>query len=548
MNSGEAFGVSGNIVDLHAGTIFPGEIRIEGGRISRVVPGGKDRGRFLIPGFVDAHIHIESSMLAPAEFSRAAAVHGTVATVSDPHEIANVLGIEGVQYMIAESRRGMIKTFYGAPSCVPATAFETAGATLDASAVAELLASPDIFYLSEVMNYPGVLNGDPDVMAKLAAAKERGKPVDGHAPGLRGEIAARYAAAGISTDHECSTLEEARDKVAAGKKILIREGSAARNYAALEPLLFEHPGRCMFCSDDLHPDALLEGHIDRLVRRAVAAGVPPLAALRVACANPVEHYRLPVGLLREGDPADFLVVEDLAGFRVLQTYVNGRLAAGNGCSTRAYQRPGVINRFGAAPVSAEAFRISAGPGRVRVHVIIAEDGQLVTRRETLGMASRDGALVADPERDILKIAVVNRYHSAPPALGFIRNFGLKRGAIASSVAHDSHNVIAVGASDEDLARAINLIVAARGGVCAVDGAAEKFLPLPVAGLMSDREAGEVAALYAGVEAQAGEMGSPLRAPLMALSFMALLVIPELKLSDRGLFDGTAFRFLPLLAD
>jgi adenine deaminase len=540
------FGVKGNVVDLDAGEIFPGEVFVENGRIARIERAGGPFSHFLIPGFVDAHIHIESSMLSPAEFARAAAVHGTVATVSDPHEIANVLGVEGVDYMIAESRGAAVKIFYGAPSCVPATSFETAGATLAAAAVAGLLERPDVYYLSEVMNYPGVLNGDPDLLAKIAAAQAVGKPVDGHAPQLRNPQAASYAAAGIATDHECTSLEEAHDKIAAGMKILIREGSAARNYDALEPLLFSHPARCMFCSDDLHPDSLALGHINLLVRRAVAAGVDPVAALRMASVHPVEHYRLPVGLLREGDPADFLVVEDLRDFSVRETYVDGRLVAERGVSRLPFAAPGLVNRFAAELIAPENLRIACASASAQIEVIAVEDGQLVTGRESHEMKARHGELRADPERDFLKIAVLSRYHpSAAPALGFVTNFGLEHGAIASSVAHDSHNIIAVGADDASLCRAINLLIANRGGVCAVSTKKEQVLPLPIAGLMSDLPAAEAAARYAAVEEFARELGSSLRAPLMTLSFMALLVIPELKLSDQGLFDGAAFQFLPV---
>ena len=541
--------VKGNIVDLHRGRVFSGEIYLESERIVRIEPREETLDRFVVPGFVDAHIHIESSLLAPAEFARAASVHGTVATVSDPHEIANVLGLEGVDYMIRESRRAGLKIFYGAPSCVPATTFESAGAVLDAAAVAELLARPEILFLSEVMNFPGVLNGDPDLLAKIAAAKKLGKPVDGHAPQLRNPRAAAYAAAGISTDHECTSLAEALDKIAAGMKILIREGSAARNYAALEPLLFSHPDHCMFCSDDLHPDTLALGHINLLVRRAVAAGLPALTALRVACLNPVEHYRLPVGLLREGDPADFLVVEDLRDFRVLETWVGGRRIARKGESLLPYEIPPLLNRFAAAPVAPSALRIPCAKAAVPVEVIAVQEGQLVTGRETHEMRARSGGLVSDTGRDLLKIAVLNRYHpSVRPALGFITHFGLKRGAIASSIAHDSHNIIAVGVSDDAISRAINLIVSHRGGVCAVSDDNECILPLPIAGLMSEREAPVAAAGYAAVEQFARDLGSPLAAPLMTLSFMALLVIPELKLSDQGLFDGVNFRFVGLFAD
>lgn len=540
------FGVKGNIVDVRSGEISPGEVFVEGGRIARIEKGGGPYGPFLIPGFVDAHIHVESSMLAPAEFARAAAVHGTVATVSDPHEIANVLGARGVEYMISESRGAALKIFYGAPSCVPATSFESAGAALDATAVTELLARPDVHFLSEVMNYPGVLNGDPDLLAKIAAAQAAGKPVDGHAPQLRNPLAASYAAAGITTDHECTSLAEAHDKVAAGMKILIREGSAARNYDALEPLLFSHPAQCMFCSDDLHPDSLALGHINLLVRRAVAAGLDPLAALRIACVHPVEHYGLSVGLLREGDPADFLVVENLSEFAVRQTWVGGRLVAENGESLVPFAAPELVNCFEASQITPDCLRIPCSSESARIEVIAVEDGQLVTGRETHEVAVKNGELVADTARDFLKIAVLSRYHpSATPALAFVTNFGLERGAIASSVAHDSHNIIAVGADDASLCRAINLLVANRGGVCAVSGDRECVLPLPIAGLMSDLPAAEAAEGYAAVEAFARELGSPLRAPLMTLSFMALLVIPELKLSDKGLFDGVAFQFVPV---
>lgn len=541
------FRVSGNIVDVERAEIFPGTVIVKNGRIEEITRDDATYDTYLIPGFVDAHIHVESSMLAPAEFSRMASVHGTIATVSDPHEIANVLGVEGVEYMIAESQRGAVKVHYGAPSCVPATGFESAGAVLGPVEVEALLKRPDIFYLSEVMNFPGVLHGDPDLMAKLAAAKRAGKPIDGHAPQLRNPQAAQYASAGISTDHECTTLEEALDKIEAGMMILIREGSAARNYDALEPLLFSHPERCMFCSDDLHPDSLALGHINLLARRAVAAGVQPLTALRIACFNAVAHYRLPVGLLREGDPADFLVVGDLRDFAVHQNWINGRLVAENGKSLLPYQPPAKINRFAATPIAPDALAITCLTPTATVSVIAVEDGQLVTGREEHEMTAVGGELRSEIERDFLKMAVLNRYDpSSTPALAFVTNFGLERGAIASSVAHDSHNIIAVGADDESLCRAINLLIANQGGVCAVSGEEECLVPLPIAGLMSDLPAEEAAILYANVEKLAQDFGSTLRAPLMTLSFMALLVIPELKLSDKGLFDGATFSFTPLI--
>ncbi len=485
-------------------------------------------------------------MLTPPEFARVAVRHGTVATVSDPHEIANVLGLEGIEYMLAEAARSPLTFCFGAPPCVPATTFETSGATLSPENVAALLARDEIGYLSEMMNFPGVLAGDPGLLSMIAAAKALGKPVDGHAPAVRGDAARQYAAAGISTDHECFELEEALEKIACGMKILIREGSAARNYEALEPLLLSHPDWCMFCSDDTHPDALELGHINLSVRRAVAAGVDPIQALRIATLHPVEHYGLPVGLLREGDRADFLEVTDLRDFAVRRTWLAGGLVAENGHTLIPRVESGTPNHFHSRTLTSSDFRVTAEDNPATVRVIAVEGGQLITGSEIASLANPEGVLRADPERDLLKIAVVNRYADTPPALGFVSHLGLKRGAIASSVAHDSHNIVAVGASDEDLCRAVNLIMEQRGGVCAVDRASERILPLPVAGLMSNEDSAVVAAGYAGVEAMARELGSPLAAPLMTLSFLALLVIPELKMSDRGLFSTEAFAFAELI--
>jgi adenine deaminase len=484
-------------------------------------------------------------MLVPSEFARAAVVHGTVATVSDPHEIGNVLGVEGVRYMLDNAEGVPLKFNFGAPSCVPATSFETAGAEITADEVAELLDDPRIRYLSEMMNFPGVLHGDGQVAAKLDAAKKRGKPIDGHAPGLRGEQAEAYIAAGISTDHECFTKEEADDKLRFGAKILIREGSAARNFDALYPLLDERPDRVMLCSDDKHPDELLAGHINLLVRRAVARGVAPMHALRAACVNPVEHYGLDVGLLRVGDPADFIEVDNLENFNVLRTWIDGRLVAENGRTTIPQSRPAVVNRFSARPVKPEQFAVAAESDQV--NVIEAIDGQLITRRHVMPAKIVGGQAVADPSRDLLKLVVVNRYADAPPAVAFIQGFGLRSGALASSVAHDSHNIVAVGASDEELRRAVNLVIEARGGLSVVSEAGDEVLPLPVAGLMATGSCEEVGRAYEKLDRLAKQLGSPLRAPFMTLSFMALLVIPDIKLSDKGLFDGGRFEFLPLFA-
>jgi adenine deaminase len=530
-----------NVVDLDARRVAPATVRVADGRIAAIEPASSADG-FALPGFVDAHVHVESSMMVPSEFARYAVRHGTVGTVSDPHEIANVIGVDGIRFMRENGARTPFKFCWGAPSCVPATSFETAGATVTPADVRDLFARGEVGYLSEVMNYPGVLAGDPDLLAKIAAAREFGKPVDGHAPGLRGEMAARYAAAGITTDHECVTLDEALDKIAAGMKILIREGSAARNFAALEPLLHTHPDRCMLCSDDLHPDALAVGHINRLVARAVAGGADLYDVLRAGCRNPVDHYQLPIGQLRVGDPADFIIVRDLRDFHVRETWIAGQCVFADGTSRIARVDCPAPNRFAAVAPPAEAFRVAARSPILRV--IGARDGQLVTDLVEFPATIAGDFAVADPASDLLKIAVVNRYTAAAPAVAFIRGFALTRGAIAGSVAHDSHNIVAVGADDASLARAVAALVESRGGLAVVDGDTCDTLPLEVAGLMS-RDGDAVAAGYARLDAAARRLGSTLGAPYMTLSFMALLVIPRLKLSDRGLFDGETFAFTDL---
>lgn len=543
-----SFTISGQLVDLHQRRIFPASVWVEDGRIARIEEVAEAPAHYILPGFADAHIHIESSMLVPTEFAQLAVVHGTVATVSDPHEIANVCGVEGVRFMIENARRTPLKIFFGAPSCVPATAFETAGATLDAGAIEDMLSWPDIHYLAEMMNWPGVLHGDEVVLKKLAAARRLGKPIDGHAPGLRGTDAARYAAAGPSTDHECTTLDEALDKIAAGMKIWIREGSAARNFDALHPLLHTHPSYVAFCSDDKHPDELLLGHINALASRAVALGYDIFDVLRAACVNAVEHYGLPVGLLRDGDAADFIVVENLKDFRVVQTYIDGQLVAKDGDPLLVSVPTASINYFKAAPRTPEDFRVPAHTGTARIRVIEALDGELLTRERVTDAAAHNNALVADPTRDLLKIAVINRYEaSAPIAQGFIHGFGLRHGAISSTVAHDCHNIIAVGVDDKSLCAAVNALIDAKGGIAVARGAQEDIvvLPLPVAGLMSAEDGKTVGERYAALDAAAKALGSPLRAPFMTLSFMALLVIPALKMSDRGLFDGARFAFVPV---
>ncbi|MBP7556030.1 MAG: adenine deaminase [Chitinophagaceae bacterium] len=543
-----SFSLSGRLADIHQQRIYPARVDVSDGRIVRITEidsSELDSDDYILPGFIDSHVHIESSMLVPAEFARLAVVHGTVATVSDPHEIANVCGMEGVQYMIENGKTVPFKFNFGAPSCVPATVFETAGATLDAEAVTQLLGSEDIRYLSEMMNFPGVLHGDPEVMAKIAAAHRLGKPVDGHAPGLRGDTARQYIAAGISTDHECFTAEEALDKLAAGMKIIIREGSAAKNFEALIGLLRDYPGMILFCSDDKHPDSLVLGHINQLCARAVSKGIDLFHILKAACSNPVNHYKLDVGLLRTGDPADFICVKNLEEFIVTKTYINGQLVAKDGQSLIKTTAAGIVNNFSCSPKTPVDFAVEvAGTDQQTIPVIEALDGQLITNRLNESALIEDGYIKADIARDILKIVVVNRYQDAPVSKAFIRNFGLRQGAIASSVAHDSHNIVAVGADDESICAAVNAVIDAKGGVSiALPGAQTEVLPLPVAGLMSQADGYEVAEAYARIDRAAKEAGSTLGSPFMTLSFMALLVIPHLKLSDKGLFDGDSFSFV-----
>jgi len=534
--------LQGNIVDVVAGKMFAGTIGIAHGRITRVTEQGapKSGASWFSPGFVDAHVHVESSMLPPSEFARVAVTHGTVATVSDPHEIANVLGLPGVRWMIADAKHAACKIFFGAPSCVPATSFETAGARFGPREVGELLALPEILYLAEVMNFPAVIHGDPTMLSIIAEAKKRGKRVDGHSPGVLGEDLKKYAAAGIQTDHECTTLEEARQRAALGMMVWIREGSAARNFEALWPLLLEKPANCGLCSDDKHPDELLVSQIDALVRRAVAHGVPVMDAMRAATLNPVRHYGLIVGLLQTDDPADLIEFNNLTEFKVQRTWVNGQLVAQKGQSLIARVEVKPVNIFNTHPKKPEAFAIPAVPGK-RLRVIEAIDGQIVTGSTIeKPKVSSNGLVVCDPSRDLLKLTVVNRYSDAPPAVALVRNFGLKSGALASSVAHDSHNIVAVGANDADLARAVNAVIKHGGGLSFAAGEIEKVLPLPIAGLMTTVDAHTAGAAYQELSTLAREHGCKLQAPYMCLSFLALLVIPQLKLSDLGLFDVGKF--------
>lgn len=535
--------IKGIIVDIQNRTKFRGEIEIENGKIIDIRHSNHQIENYILPGFVDAHIHIESSMLVPSEFAKIAVTHGTVATVSDPHEIANVLGVKGIEFMIENGKKVPFKFNFGAPSCVPATTFESAGAVIDSEDIKKMMENPDIKYLAEMMNYPGVLFNDKEVLAKINHAKNNQKPIDGHAPGLRGEKITKYISAGISTDHECFTFEEAFEKLQKGMKVLIREGSAAKNFDALIDLLPEHYENMMFCSDDKHPDDLLLGHINQLCQRAVARGIDVYKVLQAACINPVKHYNLDVGLLQNGDAADFILVNNLTDFNVLETYIDGQLIAKNGISFIESVAIEIVNNFNVDFKKVSDFKFCSDSEKIRV--IEALDGELVTNEIETDSLIVDGNLVSNTNTDILKMTVVNRYQNSIPSIAFIKNFGLKEGAIASSVGHDSHNIISVGVSDEAICRAVNLIIQHKGGVCAVNSSEKKILPLPIAGIMTEKSAQETGKSYAEIDKMAKEMGSTLKAPFMTLSFMALLVIPSLKLSDKGLFDGTSFQFTSL---
>lgn len=538
--------LKGNIVDIQNRRIYKGKITLENGKIKSIEEKNCEENHYILPGFIDAHIHIESSMLVPSEFAKVAIKHGTVATVSDPHEIANVLGVKGVEFMIENGKQTPFKFNFGAPSCVPATNFESAGAVIDSDDIKTLMANPDIKYLAEMMNYPGVIYDDAEVLKKIEWAKHYNKPIDGHAPGLRGEDLTKYISTGISTDHECFTYEEGLEKLQKGMKVLIREGSAAKNFEALIGLLDEHYKNMMFCSDDKHPDDLLIGHINQLCARAVDKGNDTFKVLQLACVNPVKHYNLDVGLLQVGDTADCIIVEDLTDFKTLQTYINGELVYDNGESKIQHVNFENLNNFNTSKKRVEDFRVEANTTKIRV--IECLDGELVTNQIIEDATIKDGNLVSNTEKDILKMTVVNRYQNDKPAMAFIKNFGLKEGAIASSVGHDSHNIIAVGVSNEAICKAVNLIIENEGGICAVSNTEQKVVALPVAGIMSDKDAETIGKQYSELDKMAKQLGSKLHAPYMSLSFMALLVIPSLKLSDKGLFDGGKFEFTDLVVN
>jgi adenine deaminase len=536
--------IVGNIVDLHKKRVFYGEIVVQSGVIEDIVELGNEQFGvgYIMPGFVDSHIHIESSMLLPSEFAKVAVRTGVVATVSDPHEIGNILGEEGVLYMMNNGEQSGFKFFFGVPSCVPAVSFDRSGAVLDSSDVERMFKTGKYFFLSEMMNFPGVIAGDVEVMGKIRSALSRGLKVDGHAPGLVGSDLEAYAAAGITTDHECMSLEEAESKIKLGMKVQIREGSAAKNFNSLIQIAKMYPDMVMLCSDDCHPDDLLDGYFVGLVRRALSCGVSLFDTLRIAGYNAVMHYGIPVGLLRKGDDADFIVVDDLSDFNVVSTYIKGEKVFSKGVHAIPNIGINAINNFVQNFIDEQDITISTNTlDSVEVNVIGVIDGELYTNKEQHTLDIVDGKIAADVDRDILKIVVLNRYQKAKPSVGFIRGFGLKNGAICSSVAHDAHNIVAIGADDESIAKVINGVVEAKGGLAFADKETLKVLELPIAGIMSDKSAEQVAEDYRELLEIAKKSGSVMKAPFMTMAFMSLIVIPEIKLSDQGLFDVVAFK-------
>jgi len=548
---------NGRLVNVLSGEVHPARVAIVDGRVAGW--GGDYRarrvvdlaGRFICPGLIDAHVHLESSMVSPAEFSRAVLPHGTTAVVCDPHEIANVLGLAGVRYILDASAGLPLTVYVMAPSCVPATDMETAGAALDAADIAQILTYDRVLGLAEMMNYPGVLFRVPSVLAKIAAAA--GRPVDGHAPGLSGKDLNAYLAAGIGSDHECTDPDEAREKLRRGMHIFIREGTTARNLHSLLPLVTPANARfCHFCTDDRHPDTLLtEGHVDDIVRQAIAGGLDPVLAIQMASINTALYFGLrQTGAVAPGYRADLLVLDDLERVQVAQVYAAGQLVAEGGrCLLFAAELPQVPTQSTVHLNTAVLdLTIRAGQGPARVIGVVP--GQVVTEDLRLEPAIVDGQVVADPARDLAKIAVIERHHSTGNlGLGLVKGIGLRRGAIASSVAHDSHNVVVVGVADADMRAAVASVAEMGGGQVAIAGGqVQAACPLPIAGLMSDRPLEQVRDQVAALTKAAQALGSTLPDPFMTLSFLALPVIPALKLTDKGLVDVIKFQVVPLFGE
>ncbi|MCK4662669.1 MAG: adenine deaminase [Bacteroidales bacterium] len=533
--------VSGNIADLKNRTFIKGTIFIKNGKIIKIVKTKNVVEKYILPGLIDSHVHIESSMLIPSEFAKIAVRHGTVGVVSDPHEIANVMGIKGIDLMIKNGKKVTFKFYFGAPSCVPATNFETSGYNINPEEIENLLKSDNIFFLSEMMNFPGVIYKDKEVHEKLNLAKKYNKKIDGHAPGLSGENLKKYINTGITTDHECFSKKEALEKIKLGMKIQIREGSAAKNFKTLYELIDEYPEKVMLCTDDSHPDDLLKGHINNIIKSGIKKNVDFFNLLQAATLNPIKHYNLDVGLLQKNDPADFIVVDDLKSFNILETYIDGKLVFKNGKSFIETIEEKEINNFKRTKIINEDIKIKNKKHK-KIKVIEIVEGELITKKISVKPKTENNFIVTDIVHDILKIVVASRYDNSKPSIGFVKNFGLKNGAIASSIAHDSHNIIAVGTNDKDIIKAINKIIELKGGIVACNKNEIEFLKLNVAGIMSNSSCEIVAEKYCKLNSFAYKLGAKLKAPFMTLSFMALLVIPELKIGDKGLFDVNKFNF------
>jgi len=534
--------ISGKLIDIHNRDIYPAEITISGSRIERIQKVQSAPEVFIMPGLIDAHIHIESSMITPGAFAVAAVKHGTCSVVSDPHEIANVLGIKGVEFMMEDARKVPLKFWFGAPSCVPATNFETNGASINSEQVGLLLGNDEIKYLSEMMNFPGVIYDDSEVLKKISLAKTLNKPVDGHAPGITGEALRKYVLAGISTDHECSSLDEAKEKVSLGMKILIREGSAARNLHSLKDLFNFCPEMVMLCSDDLHPEMLKKRHINKLIGVLISEGYNMFDVIRSATINPSEHYHLDSGLLRQGDYADIIMIDSPESMNVIETWINGEKVFGDRDVLFKYAKSKPVNNFNCQPLDGNDIIVKNEGNEVRV--IVAREGELLT--DELHYSTNGSELItSDMTSDILKIVVKDRYQNSPPSVGFIKGFGLKNGAFASSIAHDSHNIIAVGTNDQDIVNCINEIVRLKGGLAVSDGKKIKSLKLNIAGIMTTRSCDTIASEYENLNRLTELLGCSMKSPFMTLSFMALLVIPQLKIGDRGLFDVDRFEKVSL---
>ena len=543
----KSFTVSGRVIDVISREIKSAEIRIEDGIISSIMEKDVVPNCYIMPGLVDSHMHIESSLLIPSRFANQVVKHGTLGVVTDPHEIANVLGEIGVDFMINDAKKVPLEIKFGVPSCVPATRHETSGFVLDSNIVESLLKREEVVCLAEVMDFVGVVEEDLEILKKIVACKKLGKKIDGHAPGLKGEDLKKYVAAGISSDHECSTIEEALEKISLGMMIQIREGSAAKNFDVLYPLLNSHSDKVMLCTDDLHPDDIAEkGHINYLIKKGLSKGIDLFSILRAASYNPIHHYGLELGLLQIGDSADFIVVDDLESFNVQAVYRKGGCIFKDEKVLFEVNNEILLNNFSRKPIQLSDISVTAQNGPVRV--IVAKDGDLLTDSILCQPRIENGNVVSDVDNDLLKMVVMSRYDNGKPVIGFAKGFGYTKGAIAESIAHDSHNIIAIGTSDEELLHAINTLIEMKGGIVAVNNGDSRSVQLEVAGLMSNKTGEELIHDYKQLSEFASNLGSEFNSPFLTLAFMSLLVIPKLKLSDKGLFDVNQFKVINLFKE